>query len=266
MIRLFDFNILFPTVLTVWIIAVLLFYVAKSKKAQIFSFTFIYAGIVYLLALIIYMWINLDRPPMRTLGETRLWYSFLVPVVGLVLYYKWQMKWAIGYSLMLASVFVIINYTTPENFDKALMPALQSVWFVPHVIVYMFAYSILSVSMLIAAKYLLLSHKKQTDDTLILMADNVVYVGFAFLSFGLIFGAFWAKKAWGHYWTWDPKETWSFITWLFYLIYIHLRYNHRKNEKIAMWTLALAFVFLLICWFGINYLPSAQTSVHTYST
>ena len=266
MIELFDFNILFPTVLIFWLVAIIFFYSKKSKTFKIVSFSMIYSGILYLLALLIFMWINLERPPMRTLGETRLWYSFLVPIVGLVLYYKWQMKWAIGYSLVLASVFVVINYTKPENFDKALMPALQSVWFVPHVIVYMFAYSILSVSMLIAIKYLFITKDSKQSERLVISADNVVYVGFAFLSFGLIFGAFWAKKAWGHYWTWDPKETWSFITWLFYLIYIHLRYNHRKNERIAMWTLALAFIFLLICWVGINYLPAAQTSVHTYSS
>lgn len=226
----------------------------------------IYFGTIYLIALLIFMWLNLDRPPLRTLGETRLWYAVLVPIVGYLLYYKWKMNWAIAYSVLLASVFVVINYMQPETFDKALMPALQSIWFVPHVIVYMFAYAVLSVSMLIAIKYLFLSYKNKENDTLLTTADNVVYVGFAFLSFGLIFGAFWAKKAWGHYWTWDPKETWSFITWLFYLLYIHLRYNHKQNKKLAMWILALSFVFLLICWFGVNYLPSAQTSVHTYSS
>ncbi len=264
---LFDFKIIFPVVILLWIIGVLFFHLSKSKKNQNVGLALIYAGVIYLVALLVYMWINLERPPLRTLGETRLWYSVLVPIVGFVLYYRWNMKWAVAYSLFLASVFVVINYNKPETFDRALMPALQSIWFVPHVIVYMFAYSILSVSMLIAAKYLYLSYKGTEDnEKLTVSADNVVYVGFAFLSFGLIFGAFWAKKAWGHYWTWDPKETWSFITWLFYLFYIHLRYNHRENKKAAMWVLALAFIFLLICWFGINYLPSAQTSVHTYST
>jgi ABC-type transport system involved in cytochrome c biogenesis permease subunit len=263
---LFDFKIIFPAVLVIWFIGVIFFYAFRSKTVKNIGLGLTYLATIYLIVLLIYMWINLQRPPMRTLGETRLWYSVLVPIVGYVLYYRWKMNWAIGYSIFLASIFVIINYSHPENFDKSLMPALQSIWFVPHVIVYMFAYSILSVSMLIAAKYLFLKNKEQDKSVIAITADNVVYVGFAFLSFGLIFGAFWAKKAWGHYWTWDPKETWSFITWLFYLFYIHLRYNHRKNEKLAMWVLALAFIFLLICWFGINYLPSAQTSVHTYST
>jgi len=261
---LFDFKIIFPTVLAIWMLALIFFYIPKSKIFKKIALVFFYFGLLYIASLLVFLWINLERPPMRTLGETRLWYTFLVPIVGFVLYFKWKMKWAVGYSIFLASVFMIINYTSPENFDKVLMPALQSVWFVPHVIVYMFAYAILSVSMLIAAKYLFLSYTGKKNDALIISADNVVYAGFAFLSFGLLFGAFWAKKAWGHYWTWDPKETWSFITWLFYLLYIHLRYNFKKNEKVAMWVLAFAFVFLLICWFGVNYLPAAQSSVHTY--
>ncbi|MBN2892666.1 MAG: cytochrome c biogenesis protein CcsA [Bacteroidales bacterium] len=263
---LFDINILFPTVIGLWILGIILFFATKSKKINNAGLGLLIFGTFLLVALVVFMWINLERPPMRTLGETRLWYGILVPVVGFVLYFRWKMKWAIGYSIFLATVFVLINYLTPENFDKSLMPALQSIWFVPHVIVYMFAYAILSASMLIAIKALVQISNKKLDENLIITADNVVYTGFAFLSFGLLFGAFWAKEAWGHYWTWDPKETWAFITWLFYLIYIHLRHNHKENVKPAMWILALAFIFLLICWLGVNYLPSAQTSVHTYST
>ncbi len=259
----FNFNIVFITTLLLWLIGVYVFYITKYKKLGLIISGI---GVVYLLLLIVYLWQMLDRPPLRTLGETRLWYSFLVPIVGYVLYFRWRMKWIIGYSFFLSSIFVLINYLTPENFNKALMPALQSIWFVPHVIVYMFAYAILSASMIIAIKGLYKSNKGLTVDNELDMADNVVYVGFAFLSFGLLFGAFWAKKAWGHYWTWDPKETWSFITWLFYLLYIHIRLRHATNHKLALWILALSFVFLLMCWFGISYLPAAHESVHNYTS
>ncbi|MDV7393928.1 cytochrome c biogenesis protein CcsA, partial [Arthrospira platensis SPKY1] len=100
---------------------------------------------------------------------------------------------------------------------------------------------------------------------LLASADQMVYAGYAFLTTGLLFGALWAKEAWGHYWTWDPKETWAFITWALYLIYIHFRVEHPGLKKQALWILAAAFVFLLICWIGVNYLPSASTSVHTYT-
>ena len=97
------------------------------------------------------------------------------------------------------------------------------------------------------------------------ITDNLVYVGLSFMTFGMLFGALWAKEAWGHYWAWDPKETWAAITWFAYLAYIHYRLMPKHNTKVAMWMLLIAFVLLQMCWWGINYLPSAQgTSVHTY--
>lgn len=63
------------------------------------------------------------------------------------------------------------------------------------------------------------------------MKDNLVYIGTAFLTLGLLFGALWAKEAWGHYWTWDPKETWAFLTWIGYILYIHYRFYHPREEK-----------------------------------
>ena len=96
--------------------------------------------------------------------------------------------------------------------------------------------------------------------------DDLVYVSFAFLTFGMLFGALWAKEAWGHYWSWDPKETWAAITWLAYLIYIHYRQQPQQRNRLAFWMLIGSFILLQMCWWGINYLPSAQgSSVHTYS-
>ncbi len=98
------------------------------------------------------------------------------------------------------------------------------------------------------------------------ITDNLVYIGWAFLSLGMLTGALWAKDAWGHYWAWDPKETWAAATWLAYLTYIHYRLRKKCNLEVAMWILIVNFVLLQMCWWGINYLPSAQgTSVHTYN-
>jgi ABC-type transport system involved in cytochrome c biogenesis permease subunit len=146
------------------------------------------------------------------------------------------------------------------------MPALQSIWFVPHVIVYIIAYAFLAGAAIVSLKGLFQNYyKRQLDKYLIQLADNLVFLGYAFITLGLIFGALWAKEAWGSYWTWDPKETWAFITWLGYLVYIHYRHSHPAKIIGPLWILALSFVILLICWFGINYLPSAQNSVHVYS-
>ncbi|MTI32466.1 cytochrome c biogenesis protein CcsA [Xanthovirga aplysinae] len=247
-----------------WIAGVLFTYINKKKSnlsSVIYSMGVLTLGIFLLM-----LWNTLDRPPMRTLGETRLWYSFFLPVIGLATYRRWQYNWILAYSTLMAIVFLGINLMNPETHSKTLMPALQSPWFVPHVIVYIFSYAILAASSLVAVKGIYQSYTGKFELKTLHMADNLVYIGFGFLTLGLLFGALWAKEAWGHYWTWDPKETWAFITWIAYLIYIHFRVHHPKKEKAALWSLGIAFILLLICWFGINYLPAAQSSVHTYSS
>ena len=220
-------------------------------------------GLLVFFSFILSMWISLERPPLRTMGETRLWYSFFLPLVGLIVYSRWKYKWILSFSTVLALVFICVNLFKPEIHDKTLMPALQSPWFAPHVIVYMFAYAVLGAATVLAV-FLLFKKKSPTSEMDI--ADNLVYVGLAFLTIGMLFGALWAKEAWGHYWSWDPKETWAAITWLSYLVYVHYRLLPRHKERLALWSLIISFVLLQMCWWGINYLPSAQgSSVHTYN-
>ena len=222
-------------------------------------------GLLVFFAFILSMWISLERPPLRTLGETRLWYSFFMPLVGLIVYSRWKYKWILSFSTILALVFICVNLFKPEIHDKTLMPALQSPWFAPHVIVYMFAYAVLGAATVMAV-YLLFFKKNDITDEEFDITDNLVYVGLAFLTIGMLFGALWAKEAWGHYWSWDPKETWAAITWLAYLLFIHYRQLPRHRERLALWILVISFALLQMCWWGINYLPSAQgSSVHTYS-
>lgn len=217
------------------------------------------SGILVLAGFIGLLWITLDRPPLRTMGETRLWYSFFAFAAGLFTYLRWKYKWILSFSTVLATVFILLNVLKPEIHDQTLMPALQSPWFIPHVTVYMFSYSLLGCAFLIGVVRLF----KNSDD-LLLSADTLVYIGVAFLSFGMLSGAIWAKSAWGHFWSWDPKETWALITWLSYLIYIHLRTYRKGNARLLCFLLIFAFACLQMCWWGINFLPSAQDSVHVY--
>lgn len=112
-----------------------------------------------LFAFILGMWISLERPPMRTMGETRLWYSFFLPLAGIITYSRWRYKWILSFSFVLSLVFICINLFKPEIHNKTLMPALQSPWFAPHVIVYMFAYAMLGAAAVMAV-YLLWIKKK----------------------------------------------------------------------------------------------------------
>lgn len=243
-----------------WILGA--FFAWKDKPVPVYGFTI--AGIAVFFAFILWMWIALERPPMRTMGETRLWYSFFMPVAGIIVYSRWRYKWILSFSTLMAIVFICVNLFKPEIHSKAIMPALQSPWFAPHVIVYMFSYALLGAATVMAL-YMLFIRGSKTTLQEVNITDNLVYVGLCFLTFGMLFGALWAKEAWGTYWAWDPKETWAAITWLCYLVYIHFRKARPKEWETACVVLLVAFVCLQICWWGINYLPSARgLSVHTY--
>ena len=190
----------------------------------------VYAGFYMMLAGAVLMTLMVLWSRVRTATRKALWGYFAIAVFASLFAY-----------------FFFDSYNT-----KTLVPALQSPWFAPHVFVYIFAYALLGVAVVIAWWKL---------------ADDLVYISLAFLTIGMLFGALWAKEAWGHYWSWDPKETWAAITWLAYLIYIHYRQLPQQRNRLALWILIGSFALLQMCWWGINYLPSAQSSsVHTYNT
>ncbi len=243
------------------------------------------AGLAIFLSFIVALWISVGHPPLRTMGETRLWYSFFLPFVGLLVYGRWRYRWILSFSTVLATVFICVNIFKPELHTTTLMPALQSPWFAPHVIVYMFAYAIMGAATLMSAYQLFKMHRTASSDgarpfghrvatpstasppMIFDSLDQLVRIGLAFLTFGMLFGALWAKEAWGHYWSWDPKETWAAITWFAYLVYVHYRQLPRQRPRLALWMLIGAFLLLQMCWWGINYLPSAVgASVHTYGS
>ena len=271
------------------IVAVLLWSVGSWgawRKKPVIAYSMTITGLIVFFSFILMMWMSLERPPLRTMGETRLWYSFFLPLAGIIVYSRWKYRWILSFSTVLALVFICVNLFMPEIHSKTLMPALQSPWFAPHVIVYMFAYAVFGVATLMAIKPPKLGGHRGLNRGLsgdcsdpqppnlgdsggggeLEGLDNLVYVGLAFMTIGMLFGALWAKEAWGHYWSWDPKETWAAITWFAYLIYVHYRQIPTHRPRLALWMLLVAFVLLQMCWWGINYLPSAQgSSVHVYS-
>ena len=122
---------------------------AWKKKASV-AFTATLLGLLVFFSYILAMWITLQRPPLRTMGETRLWYSLFLPLTGLIIYARWRYKWILSFATILSAVFICINILKPEIQTKTLMPALQSPWFAPHVIVYMFAYALLGAATVMA--------------------------------------------------------------------------------------------------------------------
>ena len=141
------------------------------------------AGIVVYAVFIGGLWTSLQRPPLRTLGETRLWYSLFMMVAALIVYIRWRYRWIQLFSLIVAAVFICINILNPEIHDQSLMPALQSAWFVPHVTVYIFSYSVFGCAFLLAVGGLW-----RHSDKYLITTDQLVNIGMALLTFGMISG------------------------------------------------------------------------------
>ena len=251
------FNYFGPAAAFAWLAGACL---ALQKKKKV-SMAVTALGVVIFGVFIAVMWVLQNRPPLRTMGETRLWYSFFLSACGLWTYARWSYPWLSLFSAVVATVFVVINLVKPEIHSITLMPALRSPYFIPHVTSYILAYAMMGVATITALVQLT---KKITDREFDRFLDNVVYIGFGFLMLGLLTGAIWAKEAWGHYWSWDPKETWALITACAYLVFIHLRLRNTA-PRLALISLPIAFILLMITWLGVSYLPSAQGSVHVYS-
>ena len=229
----------------------------RSRGAVLLSML----SVATMLSFIVMLWLTLQRPPLRTMGETRLWYSFFLLVAGIFTYIRWRYRWIMLFAAILATVFITINILKPEIHDQTLMPALQSVWFVPHVSVYMFSYALLGCGTLLAI-VALVRRAYDLDGAI----ERLLYGGIAFLTVGMLTGALWAKDAWGAYWSWDAKESWAAVTWALYLVALHLAPAITpRRPKIFYVVIILAFVALQMCWYGVNYLPSAADSVHTYN-
>ena len=216
-------------------------------------------GLLAVGGLLGWLWLHLDRPPLRTLGETRLWYAGLsVAAGGLV---AWRLRTtALRLPMLgLGVLFLGLNLAMPQALDHTLMPALQSPLFVPHVVVYLLAYAVLGLSAGVAAWRLF----RREDD--LDLPFRLVHAGLPLLTLGLCMGAVWAKEAWGHYWAWDPKETWALLTWIAYVCLIHAEGGLRERPRLALASVATCFAVVLMCWFLVNHLPSTAVSVHTYT-
>jgi ABC-type transport system involved in cytochrome c biogenesis permease subunit len=254
------FNWLAPAAMAGWLAGGF----AAVRRKNALAAVLMAAGLAVFPVFIIGLWVTLGRPPMRTMGETRLWYSFFLALAGLAAFRKWQYSWLLAFSAFMASLFAAVNLFRPEIHSIALMPALRSYYFIPHVTTYMLSYSVLAVAAGASLVQLRKRGQGQPDQRLYAFLDDVVRLGLGFLMLGLVSGAAWAKEAWGHYWSWDPKETWAFITAAAYLLYIHLRLRDAR-PALTLLTLPLGFILLMITWLGVPFLPSASGSAHIYS-
>nr|UDZ59491.1 cytochrome c heme attachment protein [Albidella oligococca] len=106
-------------------------------------------------------------------------------------------------------------------------------------------------------------YKYQLTKTLDYWSYRLISLGFTFLTVGILSGAVWANEAWGSYWNWDPKETWAFITWTIYAIYLHTRTNPKFQGMNSAIVASIGFLIIWICYFGVNLLGMG---LHSYGS
>jgi cytochrome c-type biogenesis protein CcsB len=140
------------------------------------------------------------------------------------------------------------------------MPALQSSWLGIHVVASLIGYAFFTISFVSSVVYLAIFRGSAPKrPSLVFSLDALTYrtisLGFLFLALGIITGSVWAERAWGSYWSWDPKETWALITWLIYAIYLHARLITGWRAKNRAWLAVVGFLSLIFTYVGVRFLP-----------
>ncbi len=183
--------------------------------------------------------------------------------------HQWKAHWGWWLAVGIVTIAFTVITLAKINFGT-LMPALRSAWFIPHIGVYMIAYSLLAVASILGIIMLVnLSLNKFDNTKLHHLLMGLLQTSSCLLLMGMLCGAVWAKQAWGDYWTWDPKECWALATWMLTLIGMHLKCPGAQASPPAKKVLLVVFVLLSFAamqmtWYGVNYLPSAEVSLHTY--
>ena len=225
--------------------------------------------------LVVNRWVEAGHAPFSNLYESLVFYAWSVGFAYLVLEYLYGLRIVGALSAVMIMLLLLYASTTDETI-KPLMPALQSNWLTIHVVTYFIGYGALGISFITALLFLgsWMRSGKNPGETMLgfeKLSYKIVAFGFPFLTLGLVTGAVWANKAWGTYWSWDPKETWSLITWLIYLGYLHLplalprmNIDKAKIPLIQSTCLVMAFLAVVFTYLGLAYLPSASDSEHIY--
>ncbi|MCL5269507.1 MAG: c-type cytochrome biogenesis protein CcsB [bacterium] len=222
-------------------------------------------------------WILAGRAPLSNMYE-----SFTFAVGGLILIALifeaiWRTRLAGLGGSILGFVFMVLAHKLPifKSEIQPLMPALQSSWLTYHVVVIMLSYSAFALSFFASIIYLAKDamggdqtalaplRRLPTLQALDVFNYKIIAVGFPLLTLGIIFGAVWAATAWGRPWGFDPKETWSAITWLIYAIYLHARYLAGWQGRRAAYLALLGFAAVLFTYVGVNYL---LPGLHSYAS
>ena len=230
----------------------------------------LWLGWIALTGFLALRWQKAGRPPMSNMYESLQVMNWGLMAVFLFLQGRAKVSglgfWAVSLSLVILALASLMDKSI-----QPLVPALQSNWLIYHVVVIMLAYASLGLAALSGALVLVFYSKPSVhnDDlrlekiaSLSAFSVRAVNLGFVLLAGGIALGSVWANEAWGSYWSWDPKETWSLITWFYYAVVIHLwRTRGYRGNRLA-WLNVGGAVLVVFTYFGVNYLLAG---LHSYA-
>lgn len=229
------------------------------------------AGFAAHTAALIARWIATGHPPVMRSYENGVAGAWCIMLGYLVFALKNRKAAMIGFTTVPISLllmgYAIMNFTPMEPFS----PPHKNVWLSVHVVFAWFAHMAYVISFGLGVAYLLKDRKnpppyaeklpslKALDE----MTYRYVAFGFIMDTVMIVSGSIWASSLWGSYWSWDPIETWSLISWLLYAIYLHLRATMKWKGRRAAWLAVIALSGVIISFWGVNYV---QSSMHVLNT
>jgi cytochrome c-type biogenesis protein CcsB len=244
-----------------------------SRANRIATITFT-AATIALVAGVIARGISAGRVPWSNMYEFSISGAMTFATAYLLIGRKYDLRW-LGLPISILILLIIGTAVTLLYRPSApLVPALQSTWLVVHVAAAILSGGVFLLSNTVASTYLWLERMERKGertafanrfpalDVLDQLSYRLVAFVFPLWTFAIIAGAIWAEAAWGRYWGWDPKETWSFITWILYAAYLHARVTAGWKGRKAAWLSLIAGSSYL---FNYVYINVWGTGRHTYS-
>jgi cytochrome c-type biogenesis protein CcsB len=273
-VRLFDFTTLLFGVASVNYVVAL--YGKRETIARIGTWICILAAVVSTAAIGV-RWaesykLGIGRIPVTNLYESLVFFAWSINLFYLLVEWKYRNR-TLGAFVIPIAFGTMLFALTNESSIQPLVPALQSYWLHAHVITCFVGYAAFAVSAGVAVMYLMKARREERKVTGGVVAlfpstkilDDLVYKsiiwGFPFLTAGIITGAAWANYAWGTYWSWDPKETWSLIVWLVYAAFLHARVTRGWHGRRAAILSIVGFLATIFCYLGVNLVLSG---LHSY--
>jgi cytochrome c-type biogenesis protein CcsB len=219
---------------------------------------------------------GIGHAPLSNMYESLVFFAWSIVLLYLVVEFIYKNKVIGAFAMPFAFASMAYASLSPEFSDRItpLVPALQSNWLIAHVFTCFIGYAAFAVACGTGIMYLVklrdkgdspgsllstLPSLKVIDD----ITHKIILFGFIWLSAGIISGAVWANSAWGTYWSWDPKETWSLITWFVYASALHARFTRGWGGKRIAWIAIIGFLAVVFTYYGVNFLLSG---LHSYGS